>query len=139
MALDYAPALDRHDVRRKVGVITRAEIVGRKLELGGYLFAKDFPEIVKELGRAERRYPRGIAGTLAAPQLGMSYEIADARVADVKAKVWTLTRATFTGAGASCGEAGWRSDARRRTDRTRFRGEAHRLRSHACAFRGMPV
>ncbi len=68
------------------------------LELGGYLFAKDFPEIVKELGRAERRYTRGIAGTLAAPQLGMSYEIADARVADVKAKVWTLTRATFTGA-----------------------------------------
>ena len=98
MALDYAPALDRHDVRRKVGVITRAEIVGRNLELGGYLFAKDFPEIVKELGRAERRYPRGIAEALAAPQLGMSYEIADARVADVKAKVWTLTRATFTGA-----------------------------------------
>src|SRR5438270_175063 len=29
MALDYAPSLDRHDARRKVGVITRAEIVGR--------------------------------------------------------------------------------------------------------------
>jgi hypothetical protein len=27
MALDYSPALDRHDTRRKVGVITRAEIV----------------------------------------------------------------------------------------------------------------
>jgi hypothetical protein len=90
MALDYAPALDRHDVRRKVGVITRAEIVGRHLELGGYLFAKDFPEIVKELGRAGRRGARGIAGTLAASQLGMSYEIADARVADVNAKVWAV-------------------------------------------------
>jgi len=98
MGLDYAPALDRHDVRRKVGVITRAEIVGRNLELAGYLFAKDFPEIVKELGRVGRRYTRGIAGTLAAPQLGMSYEIADARVADVRAGVWTLTRVTFTGA-----------------------------------------
>ena len=97
MALDYAPALDRHDVRRKVGVITRAEIVGRNLELAGYLFAKDFPEIVKQLGRMGRRYA-GIAGTLAAPQLGMSYEIADARVADVRAGVWTLTRVTFTGA-----------------------------------------
>ena len=43
MALDYTPTLDRHDARRKVGVITRAEIVGRSLELGGYLFAKDFP------------------------------------------------------------------------------------------------
>jgi hypothetical protein len=28
----------------------------------------------------------------------MSYEIADARVADMSAKVWTLTRVTFTGA-----------------------------------------
>jgi len=98
MALDHAPGWDRHDVRRKVGVITRAEIVGRSLELSGYLFAKDFPEIVKELGRAGRGYGRGIAGVLAAPQLGMSYEVADARVADLNASVWTLTRVTFTGA-----------------------------------------
>jgi hypothetical protein len=28
----------------------------------------------------------------------MSYEIADARVADLQAKVWTLTQVTFTGA-----------------------------------------
>ncbi len=54
MALDYAPSLDRHDVRRKVGVITRAEIVGRSLELGGYLFARDFPEIVKEIAKSTR-------------------------------------------------------------------------------------
>src|SRR5689334_23249675 len=33
MALDYAPTLDRHDTRRKVGIITRAEIVGKQLEL----------------------------------------------------------------------------------------------------------
>src|SRR6266851_5954571 len=38
MALDYSPALDRHDVRRKVGVITRAEIVGRKVEVSGFLY-----------------------------------------------------------------------------------------------------
>jgi len=89
MALDYAPALDRHDSRRKVGIITRAEIVGRELELGGYLFAKDFPEIVRE-----------VAGSKARPRsgLGMSYEITDARVADIRAQVWTLTHVTFTGA-----------------------------------------
>src|SRR5271155_764995 len=52
MALDYSPTLDRHDVRRKVGVITRAEIVGRNVELGGYLFARDFPEIVEEIARS---------------------------------------------------------------------------------------
>jgi hypothetical protein len=52
MALDYSPGWDRHDARRKVGVITRAEIVGRNLELGGYLFAKDFPEIVSEIAKS---------------------------------------------------------------------------------------
>jgi len=51
MALDYAPTFDRHDVRRKVGVITSAEIVGKNLEVGGYLYAKDFPEIVEEIGK----------------------------------------------------------------------------------------
>jgi hypothetical protein len=54
MALDYSPTLDRHDVRRKVGVITSADIVGRKLELGGYLYARDFPEIVKEIEKSGR-------------------------------------------------------------------------------------
>jgi len=97
MALDYAPSLDRHDVRRKVGVITRAEIVGRKLELGGYLFAKDFPEIVREITRASDGVEaRG--GRVTADALGMSYEITDARVADMRASIWTLTQVTFTGA-----------------------------------------
>src|SRR2546423_10628890 len=97
MALDYSPMFDRHDVRRKVGVITRAEIAGKALELSGYLFAKDFPEIVRQIGS-------GVLHASAArsrrPQnpLGMSYEISDASVADVRAKIWTLTRVTFTGA-----------------------------------------
>ncbi len=90
MGLDFAPALDRHDTRRKVGVITRAEIVGRNLELGGHLFARDFPEIVKEVEKSDR--------ATSTKGLGMSYEIADARVADVRASVWTLTHVTFTGA-----------------------------------------
>jgi hypothetical protein len=100
MALDYSPNLDRHDTRRKIGVITRAEIVGRKLELGGYLFAKDFPEIVKEIKRGGqgRQISAGSAQEKSPGRLGMSYEIADARVADLRAKVWTLTQVTFTGA-----------------------------------------
>jgi len=99
MGLDYHPTLDRHDTRRKVGVIVRAELIGRKLELGGYLFAKDFPEIVREIGQEK---PRSL--NLAASQaqrreaLGMSYEIADANVSDLRSKVWTLTQVTFTGA-----------------------------------------
>lgn len=107
MGLDYAPLLDRHDVRRKVGVITRAELVGRSLELGGYLFARDFPEIVDEIKRASRRrgasggassQPAGARTTVVPPSLGMSYEITDARIADMSAQVWTLTAVTFTGA-----------------------------------------
>jgi hypothetical protein len=30
--------------------------------------------------------------------MGMSYELADAHVADMRAAIWTITRATFTGA-----------------------------------------
>ncbi len=55
MALDYAPSFDRHDVRRKVGVITSADVVGKNLEVGGYLYAKDFPDIVEEIARSRRR------------------------------------------------------------------------------------
>lgn len=55
MALDYAPTFDRHDQRRKVGVITSAEIAGRNLEIGGYLYAKDFPDVVEEIARSGKR------------------------------------------------------------------------------------
>jgi hypothetical protein len=85
MGLGYTPSLDGHDARRKVGIITSAEIVNGRLEVGGYLFARDFPELVRELSPGGQR-------------LGMSYEIADARVADVRASIWVLTDVTFTGA-----------------------------------------
>jgi len=165
MALDYSPTLDRHDVRRKVGVITRAEIAGRNLELGGYLFARDFPEIVEEIGKAgrgsdhesrsrlratsaqgktlhavecSRRFGRSglrtslqtaarqIISLTAALQhisenghekgcfrptinaeigvspgaggLGLSYEVANVRLTDTRARIWTLEQVTFTGA-----------------------------------------
>src|SRR5277367_561168 len=95
MGLDYSPTLDRHDARRKIGVITRAEIVGRFIEVGGFLYARDFPEIVKEIGR-----PRRLGATVSAELesagknvrtnhsgLGMSYEITDALVEDITASV----------------------------------------------------
>jgi hypothetical protein len=155
MALDFAPSFDRHDVRRKVGVITNAEIVGRNLEVGGYLYAKDFPDIVAEVakaGRAAREVKNGgaagvwtsvpapgverpeartagarlraslsaavqeirsltmsirgevvsdVAGlglAAGAGELGMSFEVTDVRLADSRARVWTLMKVTFTGA-----------------------------------------
>lgn len=86
MAVDYAPGWDGHDARRKCGIITQADVEGNRLRVSGYLFGKDFPEV-------EERMRRGTAGVM-----GMSYEIADAHVEDMNAEVWTLTRATFTGA-----------------------------------------
>jgi hypothetical protein len=104
MGLDYSPALDRHDARRKIGVITRAEIVERVIEVGGFLYARDFPEIVKEIGKPQRRDGSVRAGSAdrdlrgGRSGLGMSYEITDALVEDITASVWVLNRVTFTGA-----------------------------------------
>jgi hypothetical protein len=84
MAVDYKAGWDGHDARQKCGIITSAELEGRKLMVGGYVFSKDFPEIEQRLG---------IEGAM-----GMSYELADAHVADMSMQVWTLTKATFTGA-----------------------------------------
>ena len=55
MAVDYAPGLRGHDVSRKIGIITRAEIRDNRLEVSGYLYGKDFPEVLgelREIGRA---------------------------------------------------------------------------------------
>jgi hypothetical protein len=63
MAVDYAPGLDKHDAQRKVGIITRADVVGNDLEVGGYLYSKDFPEIVREVARHGRRPVRSGIGS----------------------------------------------------------------------------
>lgn len=84
MAVDYKEGWDGHDARRKCGIITSAQVDGAKLTVAGYLFARDFPEIEQKVK---------VEGTM-----GMSYELADAHVADMQAPLWTLTRATFTGA-----------------------------------------
>jgi hypothetical protein len=88
MAVDYKAGWDGHDARQKCGIITAAEVDGQKLTVSGYLFARDFPEMERQIHR------EGSGGDL----MGMSYELADAHVADMRAQVWTLTRATFTGA-----------------------------------------
>jgi len=94
MAVDYKAGWDGHDARQKCGIITSAELDDKRLMVAGYLFARDFPEIEGQMeppattnGHAERT-----------PRMGMSYELADAHVADMRASIWTLTRATFTGA-----------------------------------------
>ena len=54
--------------------------------VAGYLYARDYPEMETALNSTTHR------------DMGMSYELADAHVADMRASIWMLTRATFTGA-----------------------------------------
>lgn len=84
MAVDYKTGWDGHDARQKVGIITAASLEGRRLTVAGYVYSRDFPEIELHTGIDNA--------------MGMSYELAEAHVADMRASVWTLTRATFTGA-----------------------------------------
>lgn len=89
MAVDYKAGWDGHDARQKCGIITSAHLEGNRLMVSGFLFARDFPELETRMN--------GLAAN-GNGEMGMSYELADAHVADMKAQVWTLTRATFTGA-----------------------------------------
>ena len=86
MAVDYVPSWDGHDARRKCGIITQADVEGSRLRVAGYLFAKDFPEVERQMRECQPG------------AMGMSWELADAHVEDMRAQIWTLTRATFTGA-----------------------------------------
>ena len=86
MAVDYRPGWDGHDARRKVGLLTEACLAGRELKVRGYIYARDFPEVAETI-RASR-----------SGAMGMSYELADARVEDMRSDIWKLTRVTFTGA-----------------------------------------
>lgn len=86
MAVDYRPGWDGHDNRRKIGLITEANLMGNKIMISGYLYARDFPDVAEAI---EAHAPQA---------LGMSYELADARVEDMRAEIWKLTRVTFTGA-----------------------------------------
>lgn len=89
MAVDYKDGWDGHDARQKCGIITSAALEGDRLQVKGYLYARDFPEM-------EAKIAAGASATTC--EMGMSYELADAHVADLKAQVWTVTKATFTGA-----------------------------------------
>ncbi|WP_199726377.1 hypothetical protein [Acidipila sp. EB88] len=86
MAIGFTPEYDGHDVRRKCGLITEADVVGRELRVAGYVYGRDFPEVIKQLELS------------AVGSMGMSYELAEAHVEDLLADVWTVTRAMFTGA-----------------------------------------
>ncbi len=127
MAVDYKAGWDGHDARQKCGIITSAHLEGRRLLVSGFLFAKDFPEMEAQVGKLAA----GSSG-----EMGMSYELADARVADMRAPVWTLTRATFTGAAILLREkAAYRATSFRLSRGTEKRGAERRSAGLAAGVR----
>lgn len=90
MAVDYKAGWDGHNARQKCGIITAAHIAGQRLMVSGFLFARDYPEMEARIS--------SVSAAGGQDDMGMSYELANAHVADMRASVWTLTRATFTGA-----------------------------------------
>lgn len=117
MGLDYTPLLDRHDIRHKVGIITEANVVasrqspgsrrhpgdgrlaaGDSIEIAGYLYARDFPDVMRELRGQTPLSGTGEGAGATWHALAMSYEITDARIDDLRAAIWTVSECTFTGA-----------------------------------------
>jgi hypothetical protein len=88
MAVDFRSGWDGHDARQKCGVIEMGWISGYQLHVEGYLFGRDFPDVVEMVRR----------GGTANDDLGMSYELADAHVTNMRERIWMLNRVTFTGA-----------------------------------------
>ena len=72
-----------HDTRQKCGVITHAELIDDLLHVDGYLFDQDFEEV---------------APAIRSMDMGMSYEMFDVGIDDMRAEVWSINRLTFTGA-----------------------------------------
>ncbi len=91
MAVNISPDFDGHAAHGgKCGVIMDAIIVDDSggfpaIRVRGHLYMRDFPELRKYVGPNSK-------------PLGMSYELADAHVENMRADIWKLTKVTFTGA-----------------------------------------
>ena len=116
MAVDFKPGWDGHDARQKCGIITAAHLGtaenDKRLMVAGYLYARDYPEMETAINASAGK-----------GEMGMSYELADAHVADMRAAIWTLTRATFTGAAILL------------RDKAAYRATSFRVRRKAAAQR----
>jgi len=113
MAVDFRPDWEGHDARTKCGILTEADVVGQRLLVSGYLYGRDFPEVEEKLRQ------------VTAGSMGMSYELADAHVEDMRSSIWKLTRATFTGAAILLRE------------KAAYRQTAFRLKAHVTRGRGV--
>ncbi len=86
MAVDCDPDGDfaGHEAKHKIGLITGADVVGDALEIEGFFYASDFPDLCRQIQREKAL-------------LGFSYEC-KVRIRDLKAQVWHIEECVFTGA-----------------------------------------
>lgn len=75
-----------HDTGNKVGIITRAWIDRKKknLHVEGFIYGHDKPSVLLAIK--------------ASADLGMSYEMKDARIDDMRSETWAISKFVFTGA-----------------------------------------
>lgn len=85
MAVDFTPSFDGHDVKNKIGLITSADVVGNAVEIGGFIYAADFPETALLIQSLKS-------------DLGFSFEAQRIFVEDMSAEILRITELTFTGA-----------------------------------------
>lgn len=85
MGLGVSAKFDTHDAKNKLGVITDAQLVDDRLDVQGFIYARDFPEFPREYNKRPHSW-------------GMSYELADAHVEDMRSSIWIINKLTFTGA-----------------------------------------
>src|ERR1700752_1615886 len=84
-AVDFAPLFNGHDTQAKIGIITEAHIEGNAIEISGFVYAADFPEIAAAIKSMQSA-------------LGLSFEAQQIMVEDPAADVLRITELTFTGA-----------------------------------------
>jgi hypothetical protein len=85
MGVSTAANFCGHDPKRKIGIISSAQIVGNAVLIAGSIFAKDFPEIASTIRQLKSA-------------LGFSFEAQRISVANPGSAVLVITDLTFTGA-----------------------------------------
>ncbi len=85
MAVNYQPDFAGHDPKAKIGIITAANIVGTAIEIEGFIYAADFPEVAERI-RADKAV------------LGFSFEAQNLYVADPASDPLEIVDCVFTGA-----------------------------------------
>jgi hypothetical protein len=85
MAVDYKPALDGHDPKAKIGIVTAATIEGNAILIEVFIYAADFPEVAAEIKASK-------------DLLGFSYEARNLYTNDPDANPCVITDCVFTGA-----------------------------------------